>query len=207
MHCGLTSLEKIPPNEEHTRAWHRPIIWDANAHDAYPSTEWQEIPLRKLLRQQQQVADPVQKQEGLKEVWIMGKVNYGKGRCLQLAIAWLNKVLGEEADYGLAHACLWDRVSFTYGGLCSHSPLLEEVHGDLSLSAEELESIAQAVLIPNREQRTANGRRRRANPDALPGSRQRQRAVWERSMIQVRERYRINVAERNFYCATCNVAA
>ena len=116
-------------------------------------------------------------------------------------------MLGEEADYGLAHACLWDRVSFTYGGLCSHSPLLEGVHGDLSLSAEELESIAQAVLIHNREQRTANGRRRRANPDAPPGFRQRQRAVWERSMIQVRERYRINVAERNFYCATCNVAA
>jgi hypothetical protein len=33
----------------------------------------------------------------------------------------------------------WPRDALAHGGLCGHRPLIEEIHGDLDLSAEELE--------------------------------------------------------------------
>jgi hypothetical protein len=45
-------------------------------------------------------------------------------------------------DYGMEHICLWDRLSLEYSGLCSHCCLTEGVHGEFSLSAEELEALA-----------------------------------------------------------------
>lgn len=50
-----------------------------------------------------------------------------------------------EKDFAMGSCCPWPRASFTYGGLCSHSALCEGVHGDLSLTQEQLENIAAAV--------------------------------------------------------------
>lgn len=47
-------------------------------------------------------------------------------------------------DYGMGSCCPWPRQSFQYAGLCSHNPLIEAVHGDFDLAAEQLEALAAA---------------------------------------------------------------
>ncbi|POS69791.1 hypothetical protein DHEL01_v211815 [Diaporthe helianthi] len=45
-------------------------------------------------------------------------------------------------EYQIGSCCLWPRGSFTYGGLCSHSPLNDLMRANIKLSAEELEQLA-----------------------------------------------------------------
>lgn len=56
-------------------------------------------------------------------------------------------------DYGIM-ACLWDVASLEYQGLCTHTPLMEGVHGDdADQSLEQLEALEaerQAFLLAKR---------------------------------------------------------
>ncbi|OBT71669.1 hypothetical protein VF21_10587 [Pseudogymnoascus sp. 05NY08] len=45
-------------------------------------------------------------------------------------------------DYGMGHICRWDRRMLEYDGVCSHSALRDGIHGDFTLSAEQLEAFA-----------------------------------------------------------------
>jgi hypothetical protein len=53
-------------------------------------------------------------------------------------------------DYGFNHLCPWSLESFTYIGACSHNPLKEAVLGDIVLSGEELQKIADDTREKNR---------------------------------------------------------
>lgn len=48
-----------------------------------------------------------------------------------------------QKDYGVGECCPWPRDAMPYIGLCSHSPLLEAVRGDLDLTPAQLESLAE----------------------------------------------------------------
>lgn len=58
-------------------------------------------------------------------------------------------------DYGFNHLCPWPLESFDYDGACSHNPLMEGIAGDLEMSEEELQKIADDV----REKNIAYGRK------------------------------------------------
>lgn len=71
-----------------------------------------------------------------------------------------------EKDYGFTGLFPWPRsdYDFDYQGLCSHSPFLEDVPGDLDLSPEQLEKIAAAVKEKNRQYQIEYQKNLRANP-------------------------------------------
>src|SRR5262249_52640376 len=50
-----------------------------------------------------------------------------------------------DKSYGFDHLCPWPRETFEWNGLCSHSPLLELVHGNVNLTPEQLEDMAAAT--------------------------------------------------------------
>lgn len=45
-------------------------------------------------------------------------------------------------DYMMSECCPWPLDSFGYGGLCTHSPLKDNIEGDFDRTAEELEQMA-----------------------------------------------------------------
>ncbi|KAL2134021.1 hypothetical protein VTI74DRAFT_1185 [Chaetomium olivicolor] len=46
-------------------------------------------------------------------------------------------------DCGMGHLCFWNRSELEYDGVCTHPALSEGVHGEFSMSPEELEAYAR----------------------------------------------------------------
>ncbi|KAH8732765.1 Hsp70 protein-domain-containing protein [Phaeosphaeriaceae sp. PMI808] len=94
-----------------------------------------------------------------------------RGVCLVLeaafsAIFW--PMLSQTTVYGqLGDNAIWDRSGLPWGGLCTHSPLLETIRG-LDLPPDQLDAIAeqrkQRTRERNRDWVKADNARHRANP-------------------------------------------
>ncbi|KAK4084475.1 uncharacterized protein Triagg1_955 [Trichoderma aggressivum f. europaeum] len=126
-------------------------------------------------------------------------------------------------DYNMGQCCPWPRESFSYGGLGSHSPLLEGIVGNLELSPEQLEQLA---LDLKEKARKWNKEYRQLHREELkqynafyhrfvlrlrPDYQERQRAANVRAKMLSRpaiilnqNRYRARVrASKRFHCALC----
>lgn len=64
----------------------------------------------------------------------------------------------KDKDYQIGSCCPWPRDSFTYGGLCSHSPLNDRFKANIDMSAEELE----LLVAQNAENHRLRERQRHA---------------------------------------------
>lgn len=98
-------------------------------------------------------------------------------------------VKSRKPDHFMISCCPWPLASFSYGGLCSHSPLQDSVQGRFDLSAEQLEAIAAA----NKEKNAAKlSQYRQDHPDLI-------KATKNRSFAKVK-------ASKKFYCTLCGVS-
>ncbi len=107
-------------------------------------------------------------------------------------------------DYGFGDLCLWSRDLFEWDGLCSHSPLLEPVHGDLNLSPEELEAMAAATKEKDRQYQEEYQRNLRANP--TEDFKERTRRNNQKQRLALQPIHANRVANKAFYCAVCKVS-
>ncbi|KAH0005412.1 hypothetical protein KCU78_g12879, partial [Aureobasidium melanogenum] len=60
---------------------------------------------------------------------------------------------------GLQNLCLWDRIMFSYDGLCTHSSINESITSNFDLNQEELESLRQVKVLKKRENRRKSAAR------------------------------------------------
>lgn len=105
-------------------------------------------------------------------------------------------------DYSFNHLCPWPLESFTYRGACSHNPLKEPLHGDASLSKEDLQTIADKV----KEKNLAYGKEYHARQrlEATPEF----KAAQARANAKARPRTQMlrqeAIAAKRFHCVVCD---
>lgn len=126
---------------------------------------------------------------------------------------WAMKSL--ENDYGMASFGPWSRDSFTYGGLCSHSSLVEGVKGDFDLTSEQLEAMATAIRERKKEYMDIYNPMYRqwellVRPERVKERMQRAQARYLQNspdkVIAKYERWQTKAkASRKFHCDLCGV--
>jgi hypothetical protein len=128
----------------------------------------------------------------------------------------------ETEDYGIGGCYPWPLDSFPYRGLCSHSPLLEQVAGNFDLSDEQLEAMAAEIKERSRvyqaEYRAENPEYHRdyyqlekaRDPEKV---KERQRKATERYIKKTDEVRAKRVryvakrkAEKKYFCDVCQLA-
>jgi hypothetical protein len=115
------------------------------------------------------------------------------------------------ADHSMISCCPWPLSSFTYAGLCSHSPLLEG-RRNVDLSVEQLAAMAAQVKekkrIHNAHQhqslKTRDPQRHKARAAKKAANFRRNSPDKRRAILQRHEK-KVK-ASKKFYCSTCEVA-
>ncbi|QGI65806.1 hypothetical protein CEK26_009756 [Fusarium fujikuroi] len=107
-------------------------------------------------------------------------------------------------DYGFNHLCPWPLESFSYSGACSHNPLKEAIHGDIGLSADELQSLADTV----REKNLAYGKKYHTQQrlEATPEFKAAQARANAKHRPKTQKIRQEAVAEKRFHCVVCNLS-
>lgn len=107
-------------------------------------------------------------------------------------------------DYGFNHLCPWSLDSFNYDGACSHNPLKEGFEGELGLTKEELQKIADDIKAKNIAYGRAYHKQQRV--DATPKFKAAQRKANKKARPRT-QRLRIEAREKKtFYCDVCDYA-
>jgi hypothetical protein len=108
-------------------------------------------------------------------------------------------------DYGFNHLCPWPLDSFTYNGTCSHNPFKEAIPGDIKLSEEELEQIADKT----KAKAIAYGREyhRQQRLEASPEFKAAQARANKKARPKTKQNQQEARANKTFYCALCDHAA
>jgi transposase-like protein len=88
----------------------------------------------------------------------------------------MEKKMGGAYSFGIHELCSWRIKDLEYAGLCTHSSLVEQLHVDFALSAEDLKALEQSRRVATR----ARTNKSHAN----------QRAT--------------NIKTKRYHCATCN---
>ena len=115
-------------------------------------------------------------------------------------------------DHRMIECCPWPLSSFSYAGLCSHSPLGEMVEGNFDLSAEQLETIAAEVKEKNCNDMTGYYKKQSArNPEHVKQRHAKARQCMKKNsldkMIASQDRHtKRTKASKKYYCATCKVS-
>lgn len=107
-------------------------------------------------------------------------------------------------DYGFNHLCPWSLDAFTYDGACSHNPLREAFEGDVDITEEQLQQIADETKAKNIAYGKAYHKQQRvdATPEfkaAQARANKKQRPRTQRLRVEARE-------EKLFYCEVCDYA-
>jgi hypothetical protein len=119
------------------------------------------------------------------------------------AIFWCMR--SKSADYGhLGDQAVWDPEELSYGGLCTHSPLVEKIDG-VEFTAEELDAIAEQRRLHKNEQHRKwskdKNAEQRANPTPEFAA---QRTKLNKSKYPSKKRKRdAAVANQTHYCDLC----
>jgi hypothetical protein len=115
-------------------------------------------------------------------------------------------------DYSMGKFCPWSRDSFSYHGLCSHSPLSEGAAGDFGLTNEEIEVMAAQAKEKSRAYHAKYHQNRRArSPERFHAQRRNNDANFKanapdkvrKNQKASRERAKAN---KKYFCATCDVS-
>ncbi|OBT70052.1 hypothetical protein VE03_00589 [Pseudogymnoascus sp. 23342-1-I1] len=116
-------------------------------------------------------------------------------------------------DYGgFDICCPWPRDSFSYGGLCSHSPLADKIHGDLRLSPEQLKEAAEVAKAKAVEYHAECYQLERAcSPERVRAERDRSSKKYRKDHPdRVRKNEKTSMARavelKKYYCDTCCIA-
>lgn len=116
-----------------------------------------------------------------------------------------------KTNHSMISCCRWPLSSFTYGGLCTHSPLTESVPTELlDLTAEQLEAIDAA----QRENTRIYHKEYRYRPHIYAHLRAQGRIIDRRFRKNNLERVKANSnrndeirrGKKNHYCSTCGVS-
>jgi hypothetical protein len=115
-------------------------------------------------------------------------------------------------DHYMSSCCPWPLSSFSYGGLCSHSPLKEGIYGNFDLSAEQLEAIATEV----KDKKRAHNHRMFVRERTLKPEHYKERTSrngrlyrerWREKSLAMKERSRKKKKEsKQLYCTLCGVS-
>jgi len=134
---------------------------------------------------------------------------YIRSLCLALeaafsAIFWC--ICSRTCDYGhLGDNALWDREELPWGGLCTHSSLLEGVR-NMELSAEDLDAVAEARRLRKnqllRDWVKADNARNRANP--TPEFAARRTKINARKYVSKKRKRDAAVANQTHHCELCD---
>jgi hypothetical protein len=106
--------------------------------------------------------------------------------------------------YDLPSELHWDINIKEWDGLCSHNPLTEGINGDNGTTPEQLEEIAAATKAKNVQYMREYGKAQRANP--TPEYKEAERRRNQKSAPKTRAKQQQAVADRKFYCQTCERA-
>ncbi|KAF2478895.1 hypothetical protein BDY17DRAFT_60980 [Neohortaea acidophila] len=106
-------------------------------------------------------------------------------------------------SYSFDNVCPWSRDAFTYGGLCSHSSLMESTYG-LDFTAEELEAMAATSAQHKRDYDRAYGANLRANP--TEAYKESQRAGRAKHAPKLKINQQAAVQNKTYHCDVCNVS-
>lgn len=115
-------------------------------------------------------------------------------------------------DYCIATCCPWPRYFITYGGLCSHSWLLEGVKGNFGFSVEQIEAMA-AQSAERRKKYMADFYQKQRETDLEPvqtrvresAATYRQNSADKKAVNEQRFREKAK-DEHRLFCETCGVA-
>ncbi|KAI8935312.1 hypothetical protein NX059_007898 [Plenodomus lindquistii] len=109
-----------------------------------------------------------------------------------------------EKHYGFGNLCKWDKDTLQWGGLCSHNPLFEPVHGDFHLTDEEREAFAAQVAEKNKQYQIDYQKELRANP--TPVFKERMRVHNQQQAAGTKLRQEKAKEEQTYYCEPCKQA-
>lgn len=125
----------------------------------------------------------------------------------------MRKVYG---DWGMGHICPWGLDSLEYGGLCSHPCINEGIRGDFDLTEEQLEAKAAEDALKFRENHNKNNSNWHYHKmetdyhdyiDAAIARKMKSRELHpELDRIAEKARNERIVAEKKWYCSTCDKA-
>jgi len=108
-------------------------------------------------------------------------------------------------DYGYNHICPWPLHSFTHDGACSHNVLKEGFEGELDLTEEQLQQIADDVKAKNIAYGRAYHKQQRV--DATPEFKAAQARANKKARPRTEMLRRQAVANKSFYCHLCHYPA
>lgn len=108
-------------------------------------------------------------------------------------------------DYGFNHLCPWPLDSFDYDGTCSHNALKEAFYGELDLTKEQLQKIADDIKAKNIAYGRAYHKKQRV--DATPEFKAAQRRANKKARPRIEQLRREAREKKTFYCDVCNYAA
>ena len=118
----------------------------------------------------------------------------------------------KENAFGIGDMCRWDHNTLEYEGLCTHSPLLEIVLGEFTLSPEEL-AANSAIMVNRRKERRRNNDLANKAKDPVKYQKLRNEASVRfrknnpEKAKECGDRKRAdNVAKQRYYCSVCNFA-
>jgi hypothetical protein len=106
-----------------------------------------------------------------------------------------------DTDYGFQHLCPWPMTSFTYDGLCSHNPFKEAIHGEVDLTEEQMQELA------DKDRNYGRVYHKRQRDEAAPEFKAAQAKANKKHRPKTQEKKRDAVARKLFYCAPCDHAA
>ncbi|KAI5270399.1 ATP-utilizing phosphoenolpyruvate carboxykinase [Aureobasidium subglaciale] len=119
--------------------------------------------------------------------------------------AYFSAMVKRDHNYGFEHLCPWPSDSFTYLGLCSRSPFKDAIVGDLGLSEEQLQSIADETYAKDIAYGKVYHKQQRV--DATPKFKSQQATANKKARPRTQRLKEEAKAAKTFYCAPCDHAA
>jgi len=107
-------------------------------------------------------------------------------------------------DYGFNNLCPWNINLFTYDGACSHNPLKEGFKGEVDLTEEQLQQIADDIKVKNLAYGRAYHKQQRV--DATPEFKAAQAKANKKQRPKTQQKRREAVANKTWYCPICDFA-
>lgn len=107
-------------------------------------------------------------------------------------------------DYGFNHICPWPLDSFTYDGACSHNALKEGFEGELDLTEEQLQQIADDIKAKNIAYGRAYHKQQRV--DATPKFKAAQAKANKKHRPKTQQLRREARETKTSYCDVCHYA-
>lgn len=112
-----------------------------------------------------------------------------------------------KSDFGYGNINPWKKSDVEWDGCCTHSPLVEGVHGKFDLTQGQRLAMAKSIEEKNKAYQVEYGKQMRAKARAGKNDeyKHRQRAANAKRAPKQKEIYKVVKASGKFKCKICNV--